>query len=166
MSETKEVQGFDTEAFMKADLRVRQNGVPVPALKVFFPENEEPVWLVRGMTGTEMGIVNDVEDVANKITALSEALLSKGGKDNAISRMRDALGMGEETPRELKKRVKMLEIASVKPVINMQLAVRLAEKFPVEFYQITNEITRLTGVGADIQVKKQSSKESTESKQP
>jgi hypothetical protein len=68
-----------------------------------------------------------------------------------VADARKALGLaGKETPGEIAKRLEMLAMASVEPAISLQVAVKLAENFPVEFYQLTNEITELTGMGFDL----------------
>jgi hypothetical protein len=41
-------------------------------------------------------------------------------------------------------------MASVNPTIDKPLAVKLAEQYPIEFYTLTNKITELTGLGANL----------------
>ena len=41
-------------------------------------------------------------------------------------------------------------MGSVAPAVSLPVAVKLAEAFPIEFLQLTNEISDLTGRGADL----------------
>ena len=52
-----------------------------------------------------------------------------------------------ETPADIAKRLEWLVLASVDPPCTLDLAVRLCETFPIEFYQLTNKIYELTGRG-------------------
>ena len=64
--------------------------------------------------------------------------------------VRRALGLTKDTPGEIAKRLEMLVLGAVSPVLTLPQAVKLAEAFPVEFLVLTNEITALTGKGADL----------------
>jgi hypothetical protein len=44
----------------------------------------------------------------------------------------------------------MLVMGSVSPKIELPAAVKLAECFPIEFLSLTNEISELTGKGAEL----------------
>ena len=51
-----------------------------------------------------------------------------------------------EDPADYEK-LQMLVIASVSPECDMQTAMQLAKAFPVVFFDLTNRIPRLTGLG-------------------
>jgi hypothetical protein len=59
----------------------------------------------------------------------------------------------------------MITIASIDPVITLDVAVKLSETYPIEFYNITGAITQLTGQG-QIPGKPKPSGETKVSKQP
>jgi hypothetical protein len=140
---------FDTKAFMKARLIPRETAIPVPDLKDFFPEGEA-VWKVRGLTGQELGRVNAAAEKAKNIAAVLDGLLSASDKDKAAG-IRKLVGADPtQTPADISRRLEMLQIGSVDPKCDEDLAVRVCEKFPVEFYQLTNEITKLTGQGHEL----------------
>jgi hypothetical protein len=63
-----------------------------------------------------------------------------------MKRLRD-IGV---TNGEIAKRLEMLVMGSVSPEVTLPVAVKLAEAFPVEFLELTNAITTLTGQGFDM----------------
>jgi len=137
---------FDTKRFKTAKLEAREGLVKVPSLQAFFPEGEEPVWKIRGLTGVELGRVNEAAERYRNIGAILKGLISSGAAEKASS-IKQLVGMGDDTPADIVKRMDMLVVASVSPEVDEDLAVRLCEKFPVEFFDITNQITQLTGQG-------------------
>ena len=141
---------FDLTKFAAADFTARTEDVPVPDLAPFFGDGDPAVWTVRGLTGAELARVNEATDAAKNLEALAEALASPAGREKAGA-LRSLLGLadgaGADVPQDLVKRIEMLRAGSVAPVADRQLAVRLADVYPVEFYQLTNAITRLTGQG-------------------
>jgi len=138
--------GFDAKRFQKTKFTARIEGVPVPDLKEFFPEGEEAVWKVRGLTGHEVGRAAEAADRNKTIGAILEGLTAEASKDKAEA-LKDILGIGGNTPADIAKRLEHLVLGSVDPPCTQDLAVRLCEVFPVEFYQITNKIMLLTGMG-------------------
>ena len=75
-----------------------------------------------------------------------EALLSKNSNDK-IEAMRKSLGISADVPEEIARRLEMLTIGSVEPKLTLDIAVKLSETFPIEFYQLTTKISELTGKG-------------------
>ncbi|TFH84818.1 hypothetical protein EQG41_20455 [Billgrantia azerbaijanica] len=158
---------FDIQKFTSTSFDARTQDVPVPDLAAFFknvPEGEKPTWRVRGLTGVELAKTNEAQSRNRSRTAIAEGLLS-GVNDQVSEAVRELLGSGSSVPDDLAKRIEMLVLGSVAPECNHQLAVKLAEAYPVEFYQLTSEITRLTGLGAEPGKPKRSSGSKT-SKSP
>lgn len=142
---------FDSERFLRERFRPRERAVPVPDLAPWFrdlPEGEVPVWRVRGLEGAELARVREAPGRAKTLEALARALAREGTAERAEA-LREALGLGGETPDDLARRIEMLMAGSVAPRCDRQLAQRLARVRPVEFYTLTDEITRLTGEGAE-----------------
>lgn len=137
---------FDTNAFMQAKFQVRTAELNLPSLQVFFGESE-PVWVVRGMNSNEMARSMEAVSRQKTIDSVIQALGSNKAK---IDELRTALGLGDDVPGEIAKRLSQLEQCSVSPKIDLPIAVKLAETFPVEFYQLTNRIVELTGMGMDL----------------
>jgi len=138
---------FDDKAFMRAKFQPRTAEVPVPALQVFFPDDAPAVWTVRNLTGDELAKSMEATNRQKGIDTIIQALATQSEQ---IDEIRASLGIGDDVATELVKRLEQLVIASVDPAIDKPLAVKLSENFPVEFYQLTNKIVELTGLGADL----------------
>ncbi|HHB11934.1 MAG TPA: hypothetical protein ENK62_01885 [Chromatiales bacterium] len=136
--------GFDSRKFLNTEFRPRTEEVRVPDLAPFF--DGEPVWVVRGLTGHELARVNAAAEAARSMEALAEALAAQAPAEKAEA-LKQLLGLGEDTPEDLARRIEMLRLGSVEPECDRELAVKLADAYPVEFYQLTNAISRLTGMG-------------------
>lgn len=137
---------FDAKKFQKTKFTARIEGVPVPDLKEFFQEGEAAVWKVRGLTGQEVGRAAEASDRSKTLAAIVEGLTAEASRDRTAA-VKGLLGLGGDTPADIAKRIEHLVIASVDPKCTVDLAVRLCEVFPVEFYEITNRIMLLTGKG-------------------
>ena len=135
---------FREVAFNSATFVHRTEAVAVPGLADWF--DGEPVWTVRGLTAHEFARCVEAAEKRNTSGALMEALMA-GSKTEKVRELREALALTEETPAEISKRLEMLRIGSVDPAISHDMAVKLAEVFAIEFYQLTNVVTRLTGQG-------------------
>lgn len=139
---------FNPDKFERAQFEARTKAVEVKALADFFDEGTEPVWTVRGLSSNEL---HRSIEAGQRQKTLGKVLESIADAGAPVADARRALGFtGKETQGEVAKRLEMLAIASVEPVIPLNLAVKLAENFPIEFYQLTNEITELTGMGFEL----------------
>jgi hypothetical protein len=136
---------FDAKQFIKTKFKKRTHPVPVPDLQAFFPEGEA-VWTVRGLTGQEMGRADMASENQKSIVALISGLTSDSSKEKAQA-VKDALGIGGNTPAAILKRIEHLIIGSVEPECTRDMAVKLCECYPVEFLTLTNKILELTGQG-------------------
>ncbi len=136
---------FDEKKFLKTKFTPRTEEVPVPDLQPFFKEGAEAVWKIRGLTGQELGRANEAAARNKDIAAILEGLTG-GGKEKAQA-VKDMLGLGGDTPQDVAKRIEFLVIGSVDPICSQSLAVKLCEAYPVEFFDLTNRITQLTGRG-------------------
>lgn len=138
---------FDADKFSRAKLEPRRTSVPVPALAVFFADGEDAVWQVRGLSAVELHKALEAGKRQGTIESIVKAVSQNGDQAAAVRR---ALGLDSGVPGEIAKRLEMLVMGSLAPVIDLPTAVKLGETFPVEFLQLTNEITELTGKGADL----------------
>ena len=138
---------FAADKFERAEFRQRTARIPVPALAAFFDEGEPAEFEVRGLTATELHRAMEAGHRQGSMEAIIKAMAATG--DQAAA-MRKALGLSKDTPGEIAKRLELLVAGCVAPVLTLPQAVKLAEKFPVEFLSLTNEITGLTGQGADL----------------
>jgi len=140
---------FDEKKFERAKLEPRVAFVDVPELKTFFTENEKPRWKVRGMTGNEQGKINGAVERNKSVSTIIDGLISANAKDK-VDALKKSIGLGDDVPHDIVRRLEMMTVASIGPVIKHETAVKLCEKFPVEFYEITNMILKLTGRGSEV----------------
>lgn len=147
---------FDTKKFMTTHFLPREEDVPVPDMKDFFEEGKEPVWRVRGLTGQELGVAN--ETVERNRRPLAEVLekmvasLSVKDVEAAAEKVKDP----DRITDEIAKRLEMFVIGSVSPKASMELAIKVCKVNGVEFFEITNVINRLTGLGQEAKKKPES----------
>lgn len=159
---------FDVQKFVGASFARREEDVPVPDLRDWFKgagdDDETPVWRVRGLTGAELATVNEAQSRNRNKNAVVEALHSDKSA-HVTDAIRELIGTGDSVPDDLARRMEMLVMGSVAPECPANLAVKLAEAYPVEFYELTTKITQLTGLGSEPGKPKRSSKQAA-SKQP
>lgn len=156
---------FDKKKFAKTAFVSRTQAVPLPDLQEFFPEGEKPVWIVRNLTGPELGKVNEAADRNKSIAAILDGIISADAKDK-VDALKASLGLDNSTPNDIVRRMEILTIGSVDPAIDHELAVKLCEYYPIEFFELTNTITQLTGQGAEIKKKQAPSTATSESATP
>lgn len=138
---------FNADKFERAKFEPRRARVAVPALADFFDDGETPEWEVRGLSTVELHKAIEAGNRQSSIDAIVKAVVSTSDQASAV---RKALGLTKDTPGEIAKRLEMLCMGSVAPTVELPAAVKLAEAFPIEFMTLTNEITILTGKGADL----------------
>jgi transcription antitermination factor NusA-like protein len=131
---------------MATKFEARTESIKVAALSDFFGESD-PVWVVRGLTASELA---RTIEASSKHKSIDQVIKAIGQNDASIAELREALGISDDTPQDIAKRLEQIVIASVEPKIDITNAVKMAECFPVEFYQITNTIVMLTGLGMDV----------------
>ncbi len=138
---------FNAEKFERSKFEARRAKLPMPALADFFDEGETPEWEVRGLTSAEWHKADEALKRQGSIESIVKAIAAN--QDQIIA-VRKAIGLTKDTPGEIAKRLEMLVMGSVSPKIELPVAVKLAEFFPIEFYWLTNEIVTLTGKGAEL----------------
>lgn len=160
------MSAFDAQAFMQAGLVPRTRAVRVPALAEWFGGDAAGAeWVVRGITANELARVNEAELRNRRESALVEALAA-GNRTEIIQEMQDVLGRGRNTAPDLARRLELLTLGSVEPECDEEFAVRLAETFPVQFFELTNAVLALTGQGSEAKKKPNSSGDSPKSEPP
>ena len=139
---------FNESDFMKTSFKERTTEVEVKELKDFF-KDADPVWTVRGLTGEEIARVNNSIEKNATLMALSTALRGNAGVEK-VNALRELLGIStDEVPSDLIRKKESLMAGSVNPECSEELAVKLAQAYPTVFFQLTQEIMRLTGMGQD-----------------
>lgn len=148
--------GFDLKQFSKARFEDRTESVSVKDLADWFGEGEDPVIVVRGLTGEEVSRCSEATQKNQNISAMIEAVIAKGHAEK-VDGMRQLLGVSASVPQDLAKRLEQFTMGTVDPDFDHETAVKFAETYPIEFYQITNKIMELTGQGRQLLKKKKSS---------
>lgn len=154
---------FNADKFERAKFEARRAKVPVVALADFFGEGEAPEWEVRGLSAVELHKALEASKRQGSIEAIVKAIAANQDQAGAV---RMALGLTKDTPGEIAKRLEMLVMGSVSPTIELPAAVKLAEHFPIEFLSLTNEISELTGKGAELVKPQAASQPMTASESP
>ena len=135
---------FDLVKFERAKFEPRTETVTVAGLSDFFKEDSEPVFVVRGVTASEL---HNATEASKRNTAVEAVVSALASKQEQVQAIRDALGMTGSTPGEVARRLELLVAGCVTPKLTLPLAVKIAESFPVEFLDLSNRIIILTGQG-------------------
>ena len=144
---------FDVKKFMTTQFMPREYDVPVPDMADFFEEGKKPVWRVRNLTGYEMGVVNEaVQRNRKRLESIIEKFISTLSPKDA-EKVFSHMNNPERVTDEIAKRLHMLSIASVSPECDMDMAIKLCSNKCAEFLDITNHITKLTGLGSEAKKK-------------
>jgi hypothetical protein len=149
------MSGFLIDKFSRAKFERRTEIVKIDneTLKEFFEKDQEPVFIIQNLNAAELNISIEAElknkSIDNVIKALSK-------NSDQVAGIRKTLGISSDVPSELAKRIEMMVFGCVNPKIDHAVAVKFAENFPMEFYDITNKIANLTGTGGSL-VKQQPS---------
>lgn len=156
--------GFDKKKFDKAKFVPRTEVVPVPSLASFFDEGDTAQMEVRGLTGEEMARVNEAQAKNKNMQAVIEALAGGDGKDK-IKAIQESLGLSDDIPSDLARRIELLHLGCVDPEMDLQTAAKIFRVAPVDGYSLTNKIQVLSGQGM-MPGEQQASGKKAKSKQP
>lgn len=153
---------MNLQRFLSAALSPRELETAVPELvgTLFDAEGEPAVWTVRGLTAAELGRAKQAsEEGLDTIKALVQAMAGDGDK---AAQIRKAFGLGDDdVPQNISYRIELLAAGSVSPALgaqNRDVVVKLAEAFPITFYDLSNKVLNLTGEGAVLGKPKRSGK--------
>jgi hypothetical protein len=141
---------MDIGKFIQAKYSARTEDVKVPDLSEYFADDAPAVWTVKGLTAVEVAKTKLAYDRTETARALIGALANNPDKIEAVT---TALGLtGTDVPQDVSRRIESLMLGSVSPKIDpdsRDAVVKLAETFPVIFYELTNKIDALTGQGQE-----------------
>jgi len=125
----------------------RTDTVAVPDLAAYFGKGEDATWVVRGLTGNELSRCNEAAESNKQLAGAVDALASGNAKE-VMEQLKVQLGLSDDVPVDVVRRITMLQLASVSPKCSLDVAIKLNDKHPIEFFQLTNAITVLTGAGS------------------
>lgn len=137
---------FNVDKFQQTSFTQRKEAVPVKELKPFFDGEGEPIWTVRGLNGEELALIDEAEEKAKNLLAMTTAMVGADQKEK-VEALREMVGVSEKTPISLIRRLEILILGSVEPKVDRQLAVKLAECYPMEFKLLYLTILKLSGKG-------------------
>jgi len=140
--------GFDVEKFQQASFAFREEAIPVPELKDFFGEGDEPVWKVRNLTGFEVFVANEAMERNRRRNEIMEGLMSEDRKE-VVAAVKELAGYTDKAPDEYVRRLEVFRMGSMDPKISKEIAVRIADTFSTTFTHLTNRILILTGLGKE-----------------
>ena len=141
---------FDSKKFLRERFEPRTEEVPVPALAEYFGGDEAAVWTVRGLTGAEFARAQEAAKKAAATADIAAAMAAAAGSAEKVDSILAAAGLPpdhKKQPEEMVRRLEILVTGSVAPAIDLPVAVQFAKAFPIEFFDLTNRIVRLTGLG-------------------
>jgi hypothetical protein len=166
-----DMKKLDTASFKR---RVKEIPVENEVLKKFFTQNGstqpkdkkksktakevEPVIVVQNLTALEMAIAKDEVDNSRSREQIITALFGSlpGSNVEAIKELAgviqyDAQGDPETLPADYVRRLFYILHGCVDPNFeDQQQVIKFARAFPVEFFGISNEIIRLSGLGMEL----------------
>lgn len=129
--------------------------IPPRTAELRFPElaplcgpGEEPVFIVRALTGHEIARANEANERLERTRAAIEAMVGAGTVQREA--FGDLLLSSEATPEDLAKRIEHAMMGTVSPALNRDAVIRLLDEFPMVIWAITRKIWELTGLGADV----------------
>lgn len=145
---------FDADRFLQAELRPRERTIDVPQLASWFGPGEPARWTVRGLTGAELGRAAEASSRGlENVRAFIAAMAANGDPDDKVASIRRMLGVSDEdVPERVSRNIELLTLGSVDPALGpnrRDVAVRLAETFPLVFWALANAIDELTGLGSE-----------------
>ncbi|MBY6032191.1 hypothetical protein KUV59_03355 [Marinobacter daepoensis] len=166
------MSNFDLAAFRKAKFQPREQDVPMAGLTAggfggYEGEGEaQPVpvvFKVRGLTADELARADQEADNSKLLVKVAERLA--GSEAEKAQALLDGLGLGDDTPQALAKKLAHVQMAVVEPQLKIQDVVRIADAYPTDFLEVSNHIYHLTGQGKVAQVKRRPSGKTRASRQ-
>ncbi len=167
------MSNFDLDAFRKAKFQAREQEVPLPGLTSggfggYEGEGDDAqpvpvVFKVRGLTADELARADQEADNSKLLVKVAERLA--GSEAEKAQALLDGLGLGDDTPQALAKKLAHVQMAVVEPQLKIQDVVRIADAYPTDFLELSSQIYSLTGQGKVAQVKRKPSGKTQASKQ-
>lgn len=141
---------FDVKKFQKAKFEHRTEKVPVPEFAEFFSKGEDPVWEVRSLTGKEYFQVEEAKVQNDNRKKLIERLsVGKATKESIDAALAALNIITKDVSSEVAMRVKLLELGSVSPECDTELALKVLKVHKDTFKRITEKIHILSGKGME-----------------
>lgn len=142
---------FDIEQFTKDApyITPATRDVRVEPLKHWFPEDEEPILKIRGLTAIEIWMSSNLEGRAEIMRDIGTAIMTAVGSDR-IDAFMEIIGNPANAPFDLARRFDWLMYGIVHPKISREQAVLLFATFPTVAADLSVKINQLTDDGPDL----------------
>jgi len=141
---------FDFNAFDSAPVNFPTRKISVPQLKAFFPDDEEPEWEIKSLTGMEIAISNQASINSERMKAAIQTISDGGSVMDMKEGFQELFGKDADfTPEEYLRWLKIVEFGSV-PRCPEHICVKLAHTKGSLFRLLAHEISVMSGIGADL----------------
>lgn len=138
---------FDVKKFKRTKFIHAVGEVPLPAVfNDFFDKGEKPVWIVRGLTGQEVGRAALAAQKNKHLAAMLEASESESYQ-KILKMYKDLAGTSDKVPQQVAEAMEKIIVASVEPKADMDLVDLLCTRSATAFFAITLKIKELTEGG-------------------
>lgn len=144
---------FDIDKFDSCKLKVRTKEIPVPELKKFFSEKEKTVFVIKTISGTEYGRINQ-EVTENKVELIRKikTAIGDGGLKGVAEAAKICLDSQENLlSDDLIYRTYHVLYGLQEPKLDTDQIIKLRENFPETFYGLSKEISKLSKMGNEIE---------------
>jgi len=129
-----------------------QDRTDVVSLKKFGDTADTLDWHIRGLNAVDLERVDTAEQENSSVNKLMEIALKAAGNDEkSKSELMDKMfGLSDDVPGSLVRKYVIFELGSIAPnkPANRQDVIKFASAYPIEFRNIVNNISSLTGLGA------------------
>lgn len=145
--------GFDINAFSKSKMEHATEEVRVPNLQQFFGDSEA-VWIVRGMTHTELCRMQETKENDKLLNTAIAAVA--GSEEDKAKLIKEIIGDTDGVHESTRRGIELIVMCSVSPKIDRPVAVRLSQFYPAEFQTLRDRIFALSQDGPVLAKKKPS----------
>lgn len=135
---------FNAEKFRAANYEQRTEEIKVPALAHFFDKDEKPVWVVRGLSASE--VFRSME-AGNTQKTIDDVLTSIETNESKRDQLREVLGVDLDLSAEFVRKLHLFILGSAAPKVERDVALLIEKRHPSEFLLICNTINALSGQG-------------------
>lgn len=138
---------FDTKRFMKEKFEPRTAELPMSELKAYFDEGEPAVFIIRCLEGIEIGKAKEAAARNRNIKAILEGIISQRS-DEVKEAIQKLIGTSDDVPQDIAEKAEYVLAGLVEPSDwKLDNVLWLCKNFPVNFYALSQEILKLTGLG-------------------
>lgn len=140
--------GFDVNKFLTTPFELRTGSVDVPELAGMFDEGEKPVFVVRGLNGSEWGLARESIHKRREMASIMQKMASGSGAQIGEA-VAESLGLNDKKSAVDALRLTIFPLGLVEPKLTEVEAIDLSKKlhkfFPTVFERISEKIAQLTG---------------------